>query len=167
MKIHPHFILIFFVALIQISCINNNCIDDLHRFRIRFELKTQQRGAITIQYSAENSKPLNVTSKVMASEEVQFVEFCLDDEPLSFRVYVTESLENIDFTVLSLLLENKDRQMFIERDMLYLYFKQNELVEYNKETSTYIFNSSEDGQNRANLESRKSLQKRLLNRLKL
>lgn len=163
---HCLFIIFFFTLFTFSSCIKN-CLDSGSMFRIRLELETSKNGFLTLKYNSKNTKNLVAKSEMFNTEGSQFVEFCLEEEPLDFKIYVTGSNDEVDLKVLSVLLENTNRQMFIGQGMFYLYFKNDQNVQYNKETNTYIFNPHKVGENNSYIGSRESLQKRLAKRLQL
>lgn len=167
MKQQHYIFIIFFFALFTFSSCVENCLDRESMFRIRLELESSKSGLLTVKYNSKNEKNLVAKSEIVNTEGSQFVEFCLEEEPLNFKVYVAESVEKVDLKVMSLLLENTDRQMFIKQEMFYLYFKNSQDVQYNKKTSIYSFNPHKVGENNSYISSRESLQKRLEKRLLL
>ncbi|MDY2586475.1 hypothetical protein [Winogradskyella aquimaris] len=167
MKFQHYLFITFFFTLFAFNSCVENCLDDGSMFRIRLELESSKSGVFTVKYNSQNRKNLVVKSEVVNTEGSQFVEFCLEEEPLDFKVYVTESLENVDLKVMSVLLENDNRQMFIKQEMFHLYFKNTQGVQFNKKTNIYFFNPSKAGEQKPYIGSRKSLQKRLINRLNI
>ncbi|WP_138432503.1 hypothetical protein [Winogradskyella algicola] len=167
MKTKNYLFIIFFFTLFSLNSCIKNCLDSGFMFRIRLELETSKSGLLILKYNSKNSKNLVAKSEIVKIEESQFVEFCLEEEPLEFKIYFIESVEKVDLKVFSVLLENTSRQMFIEQEMFYLYFKNNQNVQYNKDTNTYVFNPHKVGEKNSYLGSRESLKKRLAKRLKL
>ena len=115
-----HIALVLFCTIL-FSCIKN-CVDHSSKFRLRFEIVATKSGTISIEYlSREQNSEEKITANIQGSEDSQFVEFCLSEEPKSFNMYISKALANIDFTIFNILLENKDNQMFIKREMINLY----------------------------------------------
>lgn len=167
MKLQHYLFVIFFFTLFAFSSCVENCLDHESMFRIRLELESSKSGLLTVKYNSKSGKNLVAKSEIVNTEGSQFVEFCLEEEPLDFKVYITESVEKVDLKVMSLLLENRNRQMFIEQEMFYLYFINSKDVQYNKKTNTYIFNPHKVDEENSYLGLRESLKKRLVKRLQL
>ncbi|NRB83250.1 MAG: hypothetical protein HRU49_05700, partial [Winogradskyella sp.] len=108
-----------------------------------------------------------ITANIQGSEDSQFVEFCLSEEPKSFNMYISKELANIDFTIFNILLENKDNQMFIKREMINLYLKPNSKVNYDNKNNTYNFRLDQNQNNSPFIYTRESLEKRLNQRLRV
>lgn len=156
------YFLLFIISLSTTSCFEC-CNGEDFKFRIRLEVLMQQKKTIELFFTDKNNK----TQRAKAITDGDFVEFCLNAEPIDIQFTFKGNLKKEKLFIKSLLLENKDNQMFIEKNMIHSYFIPNKGMRYNNEEYSYSFLQGTPIQLKPTLSSRKSLISRLKKRLAL
>lgn len=165
----PIFILITLQALFT-SCIDC-CSGKDYKFRIRMEVIIPKNLVVEINYHTSKLTKKNYESKskeieVRGSQKKQFIEICLDDEPLDLKFIFKNFQNNNDMQILNVLLENKKRQMFIHDGKTFnLYFKGENCISYLELNDKYVFKSCTG--EIPSIISRSSMNERLLKELNL
>ncbi|MCX7551339.1 hypothetical protein [Xanthomarina sp. F2636L] len=156
------FFVLCFLPLMTTSCFDS-CDGEEFNFRARIEILMSHRELLELEYTDKNNEKHRVKGNIKG----RFVEFCLNKEPLELQFVFQKYKKSEKVTIESLLLENDDNQMFIEKKMFYSYFNSNKSIKYNKEENSYSLLDDSPNHISPILISRKSLKNRLKKRLVL
>lgn len=161
------FILFSLLSLTLLNSCKECCEGNDYKFRIRLELLTTENITVSIEYSTKNSN-LQTSKKIINSRfDDNFIEFCLPEEPLDLQIRFLGVSKNQNLEVLSVLLENKDNQMFIQQNnRFHQYFIENKSIKYIKDSDSYNFLETKEGIEPV-FSAREILKSRLQKRLKL
>ncbi|MGS2725677.1 hypothetical protein ACU8DI_03640 [Psychroserpens sp. BH13MA-6] len=165
--IYHLYCLICLMAFTVISC-SECCEGNAFEFRARIELTVKKNDTLELVYTNQASKTASIVKIVEGKDEPQFVEFCLNEEPVDLAFQFGNELKEYQLKIASLLLENKDYQLFIrEGHQFHMYFQGNQNITYLKDTNTYQFSRADEVTNTPVLNARKPMKTRLKKRLQL
>ncbi len=150
------------ISQLIVSCVNC-CNNEAYAFRLRVEVVVENNQTMKLNYVNNTGNINQVTQDVIGSNQNQFIEFCLPEEPTDLTLMFNNEKEIIK--IQTALLENNTYQMFIkEPERIHAYFVGNANMSFDKEQLYYKTDNIANGSNPA-IKARDVLIKRLKNRL--
>lgn len=155
------YIVVCFILFSATSCYEC-CNGNDYKFRVRIEIQMSHNDNLELTYINKNKEKF----KVKGSSKNQFIEFCMNEEPTDLQFNFNKNTKDKNITIKSILLENIENQMFINKNEVHLYFKGNKAFRYNQNQNNYTLIKDQNENIEPSLVSRGSMKIRLKKRLK-